>query len=50
MKKHSKRRRSMEEFYTKYLKEMGKRLRIKSENANMISKHNKDERITRIAK
>jgi hypothetical protein len=50
MKEHSKRRRSMEEFYTNYLKEMEKRLEIKSEKAVMISKQNKEERITRIAK
>ena len=40
----------MEEFYTKYLKEMGKRLEIKSEKANMISKQHKEQRITRISK
>ena len=50
MKGHSKRRRSMEEFYKNYFKEMEKRLEIKSEKTNMISKQHKEEKISRIAK
>ena len=48
MKEHSMRRRSMEEFYTQYLKEMAKRIEIKSEKAKMITKQHKQERTTRI--
>ena len=50
MKEHSKRRRSMEEFFIKYLKQMENRLGIKNEKAILISKQQKEEKIARIVK
>ena len=50
MKEHSKRRRSMEEFYINYLKQMENRLGIKNEKAILISKRQKEEKIARIVK